>query len=181
MWNFLTKINKAENIFSNRRRDSSTGCKSTNQAMSVDVNQQKKKEMSAMQDSLNKVTLIREIISNKAILGKLYYDGKEVAKTLENPWLENHNEVSCIPEGSYECKRDNIGKFRYWRVELVPGRQNIEIHNGNTEKDTAGCIIIGKNWAFMKDQLAVDNSKRTLSMLLKLLPDDFILEIKRKI
>lgn len=127
---------------------------------------------------MQRLTLTREIISNKAILGTLSIDGREVAKTLENPWLDNKANVSCIPEGIYKGFKDEAGKFQWWRIEGVPDRDNIEIHQGNRERDTQGCIIIGAKWGFYKDELAVLQSRVTLEKLQDIIEDEFEIEIK---
>lgn len=61
-----------------------------------------------------------------------------------------------IPSGVYEIKLKDFGqhhdrykqKFEFHKGMLwlqdVPGFENILIHIGNTSKDTAGCILIGK-------------------------------------
>ena len=125
---------------------------------------------------MNKYTLSRDIISNKAILGTLLDGDKILARTLENPH-RNSLKDSAIPAGKYKCVKDNTGKFQYWRLLNVKGRENIELHNGNFESDTEGCILFGKEWAIMKDQLAVTSSKETMTMLQKILPSEFELEI----
>lgn len=50
------------------------------------------------------ITLKRDIVSNRAVLGRLYLDGKKICKTLEKPWLNNLPNVSCIQEGTYQVQ-----------------------------------------------------------------------------
>jgi len=126
-------------------------------------------------------TLKRKYRQDEATLGFIIDENKkEICKTLENPWLDNKPLVSCIPEGTYKVIKDNSGKFQYWKILGVAGRDKIEIHNGNKEKDTKGCVIVGKNWAFMDDELAVNNSRKHLNYLKrnKVLPDEFMLRIE---
>lgn len=127
---------------------------------------------------MNKILLKREIISNKAILGILYKEGKEIARTLENPDLGNMPKISCIPTGTYKCVKDNTGKFQWWKVLNVKGRRDVEIHQGNTTKDTEGCIIIGQLWGFYQGRLAVLNSVKTLEKLIPILGEEFKLTIE---
>jgi hypothetical protein len=63
--------------------------------------------------------------------------------TLELPWLNNQQDVSCIPAGIYAVKWEPEGKHKGYAVEDVPGRSAIEIHIGNTTKDIEGCIALG--------------------------------------
>lgn len=127
--------------------------------------------------STKQIILRREIISNKAILGTLILDGKEIAKTLENPWKNNEVDISCIPAGKYKCTIDNTGKFQWWRLADVQGRGLIEIHEGNRERDTQGCILIGESWGVYKEELAVLNSVATLNKIKPLLGKEFELNI----
>jgi hypothetical protein len=76
-------------------------------------------------------------------------------KTLELPWRENKNGVSCIPEGEYflrKRKAHESGKFdhdhlilsdRVGGVTLADTRSYILIHRGNFYTDIKGCILTG--------------------------------------
>lgn len=136
-----------------------------------------KENLNNAQKKMNKCTLKRVIRSNKATLGILYLKDKEIARTLENPYLDNRPLISCIPEGEYKCIRDRTGKFQWWKVLDVERRVNIEIHQGNTEKDTKGCPIVGERWGFLGEELAVLNSVKTLKKIEPLLGEEFILEV----
>lgn len=65
--------------------------------------------------------------------------------TLEDDWKDNEPQFSCIPAGRYPLRRrwSNKHKQEVFEVMNVPGRSNIEIHPGNTEEDTLGCILPG--------------------------------------
>ena len=129
---------------------------------------------------MKKFILKRKYREGEATLGTLFNQEKqEICKTLENPWLDNQQNTSCIPEGIYQVTADNTGKFKYWKILNVPDRDCVEIHYGNKQKDTKGCIIFGKYWGFIDDELAVINSKLTLNLLKnnKILPNRFQLEV----
>lgn len=140
--------------------------------------------------NMKKVNLIRkktisemESKSNRpiCILGKLYFEDKEIAATIENPWLDNAEGISCIPSGKYQCVEDKTGKFQWWKILYVDGRKDIEIHQGNYVKDTAGCIIIGEGWSWggvTGEEPKVFSSVKTLKKLQGLLGSEFILEVK---
>jgi len=130
---------------------------------------------------MKKFILKRKYRQNEATLGTILdEEQKEICKTLENPWFDNKEKISCIPEGIYTIKKDNSGKFKYWKIVGIANRSDIELHNGNKQKDTKGCLIIGKKWVFMDDELAVSDSVNHLEYLKnkKILPDEFLLEIK---
>lgn len=136
------------------------------------------KEMKKVKLNRKKLITNSKNDSPVCILGKLESDGKEIAATLENPWLDNLQGISCIPSGQYKCVKDNTGKFQWWKILDVEGRQDIEIHQGNYAKDTRGCIIIGQDWAWEGEEPKVINSTATLKKLQKILSDEFIIEIK---
>jgi len=76
------------------------------------------------------------------------WDGAPLCFLLEEAWRNNERGNSCIPEGSYTCRRYKSAKFgECWRIEGVPGRSAILIHFGNTTADTEGCPLTG-NWAW---------------------------------
>lgn len=71
--------------------------------------------------------------------------GSLTFRTLERPWLDNERATSCIPPGTYQCKllwSNHFGRNMPHLLD-VPDRAEIMIHNGNTVKDTTGCIIVG--------------------------------------
>jgi len=127
---------------------------------------------------MQKVKLKREIISNKAVLGSLEIESKEIAKTLENPWLNNEPFISCIPVGEYIVKTYSSNKYpNVWELQDVEGRSYILIHSGNVEEHTQGCILVGRKWGFLGENIAVLDSRNTLGKLRSILDDEFLLNI----
>lgn len=72
-------------------------------------------------------------------------------RSLELPWLDNKNDVSCIPEGEYLCKWTRSPRlstlagqdvFTY-EITGVPGRTGIRIHSANYFSELKGCIALG--------------------------------------
>lgn len=85
-------------------------------------------------------TLIRDIATDTAILGRLYLNGAIVCYTLENA-------VKAIPAGLYTVQDSKSPKFKrelplVWNSK-VPASRGIRIHVGNTVKDSSGCILVG--------------------------------------
>lgn len=98
--------------------------------------------------------------------------------TLELPWAENHPALSCIPEGKYDCIRhDSPDHPNTWEVTDVPNRSEILIHNGNTAKDTKGCILVGDSFGIIDGENAVLNSVMMLNKLRQVWPDNFALQV----
>lgn len=94
------------------------------------------------------ITLIRDY-KPEATLGRVLIDGKEVCKMLERPNRNNQkddpttkeNESSCIPEGSYVCKKYSSPKYPdTWQVTSVSKRDSILIHSANTVDQLLGCL-----------------------------------------
>lgn len=69
--------------------------------------------------------------------------------TLEDPWRNNAQGVSCIPAGEYRVTWEHSPKYQRhtYRLHDVPGRSGILIHPGNSQADTAGCILLGSGFA----------------------------------
>lgn len=91
---------------------------------------------------------------------RLFKDGKQIfhCNSLEPLFMENKCGVSCIPEGVYKCSRDINGRFKYYKLEYVKNRSNIEIHVGNFIHDTKGCILLGNANYNYRDRLKVSLS-----------------------
>ena len=125
-------------------------------------------------------TLIRIKQGEKATLGKLFSDSKNIiCHTLELPWKDNFRDVSCIPEGVYQCAKFSGGKFQdVWQILDVVGRTYILFHNGNFLSDIRGCILVGKNHDKYKGEPIVNDSVNTLRRMRQSMPDKFTLKIK---
>ena len=50
-----------------------------------------------------------------------------------------------VPAGEYTFTRYDSPKWGYpvWRCDTIPGHTAIEIHMGNYERDTEGCLVVG--------------------------------------
>lgn len=126
-------------------------------------------------------TLTRAFQNDNVTLGMLQIDGVNHIPfyTLENPWVDNKPWVSCIPEGAYAVRPHNGKKFRdVWIVEAVEGRSGILIHEGNTEEDTTGCILVGRTAGTLNGQPAVLESRNAIQNLRTLLEPEFHLVIR---
>ena len=75
------------------------------------------------------------------------------ALTLERPWADNAVGKSCIPAGTYTCKRVLSPKFgNTFEVTNVEGRSHILFHRGNVDDDTHGCILVGEKFESWADK-----------------------------
>lgn len=110
---------------------------------------------------MRKIYLMRTHRTPLYTRGVLWVNG-EIFHTLEPPWKDNQNNISCIPEGEYKCsflERSASGKYtQVYHVQNVPNRTGILIHNGNVVDHTLGCILVGTRSGFLADKAAVLNS-----------------------
>ena len=133
--------------------------------------------------------LTRDLNQDKQTLGSLVLKDSEgnklfACKTLELPWLENKNNKSCIPVGSYNVVTRKSARYgTHFHVTDVPNRTFILIHAGNTYNDTRGCILLGSKLVDINgdEYKDVANSLATIKNLIKLAPNGFCLEVKNKV
>lgn len=100
--------------------------------------------------------------------------------TLELPDFNNQVSISQAPIGKYRVKRRYSEKHKqHFHLLDVPGRSLILIHAGNYYTQIEGCIIVGDNIRDInKDgHYDVTNSRGTMQELLRILPNEFDLEI----
>lgn len=125
--------------------------------------------------------------SEKGVQGKLYDDNGNTLGifTLELPWKDNQQGISCIPAGKYRVTR-RTKKTHWWakyptafEFHDVPGRYNILIHAANWISQLKGCIAVGtaaSNLPWL-GKLAVWNSRAGMKKLHTILPDECYIEI----
>ena len=76
---------------------------------------------------------------------------------------------TAIPTGIYRVIISYSNRFKKQMPLLlnVPGFAGIRIHTGNTEKDSLGCILVGKNKAVGKVLESRDTYNKLFSILQK--------------
>lgn len=77
-------------------------------------------------------------------------------KTLELPNLGNQHDISCIPEGSYQCSLQPFHNTVMYELASVPNRTAVFLHNGNFTIDSLGCILLGKTLADINNDKILD-------------------------
>lgn len=108
---------------------------------------------------MRKFKLIRVAYTPDGTFGVLNDDGVPFCLTLEREWNNNERGESCIPTGTYVCRRVQSPRFGdTFEVCDVPGRSHILFHKGNIEDDSHGCVITGEEYGKYKDKIAVLSS-----------------------
>lgn len=130
------------------------------------------------------MNIILNRIAKKAkyTIGKLYINDKYFCDTLEDTdrgLTQSMTEQqigskkvygeTAIPTGTYRIIISYSNKFKKQMPLLlnVPGFAGIRIHSGNTEKDSLGCILVGKNKAVGKVLESRDTYSKLFSILQK--------------
>lgn len=121
-------------------------------------------------------------------------DGTEFC-TMERPWIQNMQAVSCIPEGVYRLdlrdsnviNRTTKGKYlKGWEVTNVPNRSLIMIHIANFPYQLMGCIAVGMKHGFLPSrngqEYAVLQSAIAFEKMMTILSarTEWFLEVKTK-
>lgn len=128
--------------------------------------------------------LIRLSDDGTQTLGVLYViEGNKIlfeCKTLELPYLNNKNKISCIPPTTYKVvkRKTKHSRYKYEHLHIlgVPNRNYILIHGANYYTDLLGCITVGNKFKDINNDNLDDvlNSLNTLKELLTFVPDDGI-------
>ena len=140
------------------------------------------------------ILLIRKYKKPTYTVGNLYINGKWIANTLEDADRNLNSSMSveqikaikkpnetAIPTGTYEVTLDTFSpKFgnksfykktcngKLPRILNVKGFDGVLIHCGNTNLDTSGCILVGRNLEKGK----VLKSQETFEKLYKILKEN---------
>lgn len=96
------------------------------------------------------VLINRFKITDKYTLGHCYIKHENnsveyIGVTMERGWLNNQNNISCVPEGVYDLKLEYSPKFRkdLWELYGVPNRSECKFHAANYWRQLNGCIALG--------------------------------------
>lgn len=92
-----------------------------------------------------KITVQREVYTEKSTRGEMLIDGVHFCWTLEPRKDQSEGKPYCIPAGTYQAVLQFSNRFRIITPHLldVPGFTDIEIHPGNFWTDTEGCLMLG--------------------------------------
>jgi len=101
----------------------------------------------------------------------LLNDDSQFCVTLEHAYLGEDGGVTAkIPSGTYTCKRSMhelhgmTEPFETFQIMDVPGHDNILFHWGNFNKDSEGCVLLGR-----KDMIdMITDSRAMFSSFMKL-------------
>ena len=112
--------------------------------------------------------ILRDTFTDKSTIGELFLNSEFMCDTLENPYINNERNISCIPEGEYKVRirvaRESATRdYLHLLVQDVPNRDHILFHRGNSSKDTRGCILVGRG----SQQDVVHNSTLAMDLLIK--------------
>lgn len=116
-----------------------------------------------------KIEIQRKYPKADYTIGLMTVDGKIFCDTLELPWRDNQQNISCIPEGRYDVRLTYSQKFgRVLPLVMnVPGRSGIRIHAANKPEEITGCIAVGEN----TKKGMVLNSRKYDDLLVRLLKE----------
>jgi len=114
-------------------------------------------------------TLTRFLYKKEGIFGRLEDAEKTLSLyTLEHAFLIPGDEYSpIIPEGTYKCTRYKSPKAHgeeVWLLHDVPGHSYVEIHIGNYNKDSDGCILVGLRF----EGVMISSSRVAFGALMKI-------------
>ena len=105
--------------------------------------------------------LVRVGSSGRGTFGVLRHGQVPFVLTLERPWEDNKQSVSCIPAGRYQCRKIRSPKFGdTYEVCDVPERSHVLFHKGNTIDDTQGCILVGEEFSGTWEKPMLVSSQR---------------------
>ncbi|QDP55696.1 MAG: hypothetical protein Tp138OMZ00d2C19078241_28 [Prokaryotic dsDNA virus sp.] len=121
--------------------------------------------------------LIRSYLPDRTVGWIQSEDGEFIAATLEPPWLDNEVDKSCISEGVYIVRRDETGRHQWYRLEDVPGRTAIEMHEGIVPGHSNGCVLIGSGFDNLFN-LTDTSHGATLRKMTDIMPDKFVLYVQ---
>ena len=112
------------------------------------------------EDSMRTFTLKRVAHIDDGTFGVLFDEEIPFCLTLEREWKDNQTNISCIPTGTYICRRTDSPKFGdTFEICDVLDRTHILFHKGNIEDDSHGCVVVGEQYHKYKSKVSIKASR----------------------
>ena len=128
---------------------------------------------------MKSVRIIRIEQGAEGTFGVVTIDGVAFCVSLELPWRNNQEDISCIPAGQYYCQRHNSPRFGDTFLVLdVEDRDDILFHPGNWVTDTEGCLLLGQYWDKMRGDRAIKNSGKTFERFIMQFRYEYIFDLE---
>lgn len=107
-------------------------------------------------------TIARVANIEHGMFGVYSFEGIPFAVTLEPPWKNNQQNISCIPAGEYIGELVDSPKYgRVYEIKNVPGRDHVLNHWGNKLKNTLGCVLVAEKFGVLDGVPGVLTSKNS--------------------
>lgn len=133
------------------------------------------------------IILERLIFDKRGTFGILTVDDFNRFYTVERPWVDNKQFISCIPKGYYNLvphlsskyghvlalENDSLG-VTHWEEDIPNNRYAILIHVANYPSDVQGCIGLGTE---MTDGMVL-NSREAVHRFYKLVDPTEVHEMR---
>lgn len=125
----------------------------TARLISVQVSATVETSQPVLSPSVKKVLelkVLRKEFTEKSTIGEMHINEQFHCYTLEDTYRADGKKIygiTAIPKGRYEVIITYSNHFKKNMPLLlnVPNYEGVRIHPGNTDKDTLGCILVGKN------------------------------------
>ncbi len=118
------------------------------------------------------LSLVRLQFREDGIFGSLREpNGDELAVTLEHAYFDGADYCPKLPDGNYLCRRRFSPKFKIELFEIlnVPQHDFIEFHVGNYNRDSDGCVLVGRTIIPVGNIQAISASRFTFEDLMDFL------------
>lgn len=98
---------------------------------------------------MEQINIFRYFGNDYCTMGAMSFLGHKtpLLYTIEKPWLNNQQMISCIPAGSYimsPMNKDKFGSYPdVWQILDVSNRYGIYFHVANRAEQLKGCIATG--------------------------------------
>lgn len=116
--------------------------------------------------------LIRKPARPDGIFGEMRLEnGEHFGVTIEHAFPDGSGGFKpAIPVGTYTCTRYLSPKHGYevFVLQNVPGHTFCEIHIGNFNRDSGGCICLGQTIQMMATQQMITNSRTTFDQFMQM-------------
>lgn len=119
---------------------------------------------------------------HQATIGVLLINKEFFSYTLERPWLNDKNDISCIPTGIYTVKLTESARFKRVLPQILmpvgSKRTGIRMHSASYVSELEGCVSCGYEYYLTPSKVVLTRSRDAIKDLISRMSEESVITLR---